>query len=69
MDLVKETLEKLRVLVCELFPECTVASFNVYQDGYMSISVVEWDKDFEKETEKRKRRELFDQCRCGGSEE
>lgn len=68
MDLIKETLEKLSRLVLEEFPDYTSASFSVDAAGYLSISVVKWDRDVEKPVEDRKRRELFDQYRCSGKD-
>lgn len=60
MDKIKELLEKLRELVIEESPDYTTASFSVNADGYLSISVVEWEKETSKPVEKRKRRELVD---------
>ena len=67
MDLIKETLEKLNELVAKEFPDYTRASFNVQADGYLSISVIQWEENDKKKPENKKRRELFDQYRVSGS--
>ena len=68
MDLIKEMLEKLNELVAKEFPAYTSASFNVQADGYLSVSVIEWEKDDRKSPENKKRRELFDQHKCSWAE-
>ena len=45
-----------------------MASIAVNAGGYASMTVTEWEKDAEKPTEHRKRRELFDRYKLEDEE-
>ena len=67
ITLIEKKLETLGRIIKKEFPEFTNASFEVCNDGYLNVSVLQWDNDEEKKTEDRKRVELLDQHRISWS--
>lgn len=59
-------LESLNKAVMECFKNATDVSFSANKDGYMSITVIEWEDNPGVATEKKLRRELWEQSCVSG---
>ena len=59
LEELQKSVEIIRGLVKDEFPEYTNASVTIGKDGFSSVTILEWDENVDGETSNRKRRELL----------